>query len=77
MKPFLHGKKNLAIASLRPLSGPPGTSIGATAPAQPVPGDEAGAHVEVVKEGDKIVRIIVTCACGERVEVDCLYQAGA
>ena len=76
MKPFLHGKKNLAIASLRPLSGPLGTASGAVAPAQPGPAESAGAHVEVVKEGDKIVRIIVTCACGERVEVDCLYQAG-
>jgi len=29
-----------------------------------------------VKEGDKVVRLIVTCACGERIEVDCLYPAG-
>jgi hypothetical protein len=33
--------------------------------------------VEVIKEGDKIVRLVVTCACGERVEVECLYPAGS
>jgi hypothetical protein len=36
----------------------------------------ASAHVEVVKEGDKVVRLIVTCTCGERVEIECLYSAG-
>jgi hypothetical protein len=36
----------------------------------------SGAQVEVVKEGDKVVRLVVTCACGERVEVECLYSAG-
>lgn len=35
-----------------------------------------GASVEVVKEGDKVVRLIVTCTCGERIEVECLYPAG-
>lgn len=34
----------------------------------------AGGHsVECVKQGDKVVRLIVTCACGERIEIDCLY----
>ena len=36
----------------------------------------ANAQVEVVKEGDKVVRLIVTCTCGERVEIECLYTAG-
>ena len=36
----------------------------------------SNAQVEVVKEGDKVVRVVVTCACGERVEIDCLYPAG-
>jgi hypothetical protein len=34
-----------------------------------------GPSVEVVKEGDKIVRLIVKCSCGERLEVECLYSA--
>jgi hypothetical protein len=33
--------------------------------------------VECVREGDRVTRLIVTCACGERVEIDCLYAAGA
>ena len=36
----------------------------------------SSAHVEVVKEGDKVVRLIVNCVCGERVEIECLYSAG-
>ena len=38
--------------------------------------DGAGPTVEAVKQGDKIVRLIVTCSCGERIEIDCLYPAG-
>jgi hypothetical protein len=34
------------------------------------------ANVEIVKEGDKVVRMIVTCKCGERLEIECLYPAG-
>ena len=33
-------------------------------------------NIEVVKEGEKVVRLIVTCACGERLEVECLYRPG-
>ena len=36
----------------------------------------AGPTVECVKQGDKIMRLIVTCSCGERIEVECLYPAG-
>ncbi|CAM2826913.1 hypothetical protein [Rariglobus hedericola] len=35
----------------------------------------AGHSVECVKDGDKVVRLIVTCSCGERIEVDCLYPS--
>jgi len=37
----------------------------------------SSAHVEVVKEGDKVIRLVVTCVCGERVEIECLYTAGS
>jgi hypothetical protein len=30
-------------------------------------------NIEAVKEGDKVVRLVITCACGERMEVECLY----
>jgi hypothetical protein len=30
-----------------------------------------------VREGDRVTRLVVVCSCGERVEIDCLYAAGA
>ena len=80
MKSFLQGKKTLSVASLRPppgLSSPhaPACTTHPRAHSAAVPG-ASSATVEVVKEGDKIVRLVVTCVCGERVEVECLYPAG-
>lgn len=88
MKSFLQGKKSLDVAALRL---PPGLSSAAASPREALrqptaakPASHAHAHtsagagasVEVVKEGDKVVRLIVTCTCGERVEVECLYPPG-
>jgi hypothetical protein len=83
MNSFLQGKRILKAEALgrptaatgsaqTPLSRPQRTA-GPAAPASVT----AAAHVEAVKEGDKVVRLIVTCACGERVEVECLYPAGS
>jgi hypothetical protein len=79
MKSFLQGKKSVAMESLRP----PAQFAGAHAPgcepariSAAATAAGASSHVEVVKEGDKVVRLIVHCACGERVEIDCLYSAG-
>lgn len=80
MKSFLQGKKTLALESLRP----PGGASASLAPKCDASRAGAGAHapgassahVEVVKEGDKVVRLVVTCVCGERVEIECLYSAG-
>jgi hypothetical protein len=89
MKSFLHGRKSLESPALRPppaapsaSASLPGTRVPAThthahMPTQVQPGTGTPATVEVVKEGDKVVRLIVTCACGERVEVECLYPAGS
>jgi hypothetical protein len=47
-------------------------------PSAPAPAARGAAHattVECVREGDRITRLIVTCACGERTEIDCLYGA--
>jgi len=83
MKSFLDGKKSLDAPSL---------AAAPRALAHHVPVDQKGhlheapalqghqgskANVEIVKEGDKIVRIFVTCTCGERVEIECLYPAGS
>lgn len=81
MKSFLQGKKTLNTASLRPPGLPGGVALPRPHPAHtPVsvttPG-ASSAHVEVIKEGDKVVRLVVTCVCGERVEIDCLYSAGS
>ncbi len=40
-------------------------------------GPASGPTVECVKQGDKVVRLIITCSCGERIEVDCLYPGAA
>jgi hypothetical protein len=77
MKSFLQGKQALVSDQLRP---PPQFAaerghLGLQQFAAAATG-AAGAQVEVVKEGDKVVRLVVTCACGERVEVECLYSAG-
>lgn len=80
MKSFLQGKKTLAVEPLRP---PPQFAVGLAprcgaghSAANPNAPGGSTAHVEVVKEGDKVVRLIVSCACGERIEIECLYSAG-
>jgi hypothetical protein len=80
MRSFLAGKQAHEAGLNRPAAEPACATVrggplhlpqfGKLAPAT------AGANVEVVKEGDKVVRLVVTCACGERVEVECLYSAG-
>jgi hypothetical protein len=80
MKSFLQGKKTLNTAPLRP---PGAATVNAAlrphahAPVTVVTPGASSAHVEVVKEGDKVVRLVVTCVCGERVEIECLYSAGS
>lgn len=78
MKSFLQGKKTLGVEALR------APAVFATThaprcerpPVSVVTPGASSAHVEVVKEGDKVVRLIVNCVCGEKVEIECLYSAG-
>jgi hypothetical protein len=74
MRPFLQGKKTLVAEALHPPTFKAALPIAGSVTAPTAPG---GPTIEVVKEGDKIVRLVVTCACGERMEVECLYRAGA
>ncbi len=78
MKPFLAGKKSLVgNEPLVPIA--PVLAMGAPATMRPHPVTgkaHASPNIEVVKEGDKVVRLVVTCSCGERMEVECLYPAG-
>lgn len=70
MKPFLLGKKAASSAPLRAQT--PSHAFHGQGLVKPAP---SGPHVEAVKEGDKVVRLLVTCSCGERIEIDCLYPA--
>jgi hypothetical protein len=73
MKSFLQGKRSLEIAPLRAphtSSLPAGMSACAIAPAGAAP------QIDIVKQGDKIIRLVVTCSCGERTEIECLYAPG-
>lgn len=83
MKSFLQGKKALQTSPLRPPGAPSASSPAPRAnghthaPLSVVTPGASSAHVEVIKEGDKVVRLVVTCVCGERVEIECLYTAGS
>jgi hypothetical protein len=77
MKPFLSGRHQVSATNLQPIVGLTATEAIARAashkhsgPAAPTP------SVETIKQGDKIVRLIVTCTCGERIEIECLYPGG-
>lgn len=78
MKPYLQGRRTLSIAPLRaphaPL--PQHAPAGSGAQASAAHAGNAGWSVDVIKEGDKVTRIVVTCSCGERTEITCLYPAG-
>jgi hypothetical protein len=81
MKSFLQGKKTIEAAPLRPPSATCTTHLVARgnphAPLSVTTPGASSAHVEVVKEGGKVVRLVVMCTCGERVEIECLYAAGS
>ena len=34
------------------------------------------ASVEAIKEGDRVVKLVVTCRCGEKIEILCAYAPG-
>lgn len=72
MKPFLNGKKSLAATPLRTVQS--NSPLPVSAIVRPAPN---GPTVEAIKQGDKVMRLVVTCACGERIEIDCLYPAGS
>jgi hypothetical protein len=82
MKSFLQGKKILKAEQLRApglngLAAATAATKPAHTPLSVVTPGASSAHVEVVKEGDKVIRLVVTCVCGERVEIECLYSAGS
>lgn len=76
MKSFLQGRPNPGTCQLRPLGGQASEAV---AKAKGTGADSAAGKspsIECVKQGEKVVRMIVTCSCGERIEIDCLYPGG-
>ena len=84
MKSFLSDRPNSAVASLKPLvekfSSASAAAPRAGSPSGARPATELHAHlpaVECVKQGDRVTHLVVTCTCGERIEIDCLYAGPA
>lgn len=80
MKPFLSDRPRVSTPTVSAATAP---SAGAFALAgSSSPAANHGGHqiesprIECVREGDRITRLVIICACGERIEIDCLYAAG-
>lgn len=87
MKSFLSGKTSLGSAPLssevqKNTLGSARKNANAALPTNNshthgVGGNSVGPQIDLVKEGGKVVRLVITCTCGERIEVECLYPAGS
>ena len=75
MKPFLSGRTQIQSSNLQPIAGFSAAQAVAQANSHHHSKETASPTVETVKQGDKLFRLIVTCSCGERIEIDCLYPA--
>lgn len=77
MKPFLTGRTQVKSTTLQPIPGlGAAEAVARAASSHKHPQETNGPTVETIKQGDKVVRLVVTCSCGERIEIDCLYPAG-
>jgi hypothetical protein len=76
MKAFLTGKSPSPIPALAPSAAASRQALPVLGSVRAAPAQGAGTHIEAIKEGDKVVRLVITCVCGERIEVECLYPAG-
>ncbi len=70
MRHYLHGRPQITGSRLSPAA-----PAADAAPLAPFATAAAGPEIEVVKQGDRVARLIVTCACGERIEVECVYPS--
>ena len=76
MKSFLQGKRSMEITALRAPHTAVAPAGGTCKPAEPGSISGLSPQIDIVKQGDKIMRIVVTCTCGERTEIECLYPPG-
>jgi hypothetical protein len=73
VKSFLVGRKSLETQALRAAHGHH-TALQIAGVVKPAP---TASNVEVIKQGDKVVRLVIKCSCGELIEIECLYPAGS
>jgi hypothetical protein len=79
MKPFLTGRPHAPASSLQSLGDfgkTPVARITGHAHGSVAKDNLTGPTVECIKQGDKVARLVVTCSCGEKIEIECLYPAG-
>lgn len=85
MKDFLHSRPKITSPG-RVVDGRPSSAASADAtaaaqamaafglgPIHALPGAKHDVSVEAIKEGDRVTKLIVTCRCGERIEILCAY----
>jgi len=70
MKHYLHGRPQISDPRLSPAA-----PAGDAAPLASFAAPAALSDIEVVKQGDRVTRLIVTCSCGERIEIECVYPS--
>jgi len=73
LKSFLQGRKAIESKGLR-APHDHRVPLQVTGVVKPAP---TGPNVEVVKQGDKVVRLVIKCSCGELIEIECLYAPGS
>ena len=75
MKSFLSGRTQITGGGLQPMVNATAKPASSALPIHSHGKDASapGATVQCIKQGDQIVRLIVTCTCGEKIEIDCLY----
>jgi hypothetical protein len=56
----------------KPLATPPKPTPGTTTPL-PQPQTACRASLSITRDGDRVIRIQVKCACGELINLDCSY----
>lgn len=76
MKSFLQGRPVQGAGQLRPIGGPGSDAVLKAKATASNASSGKGPTVECIKQGEKVVRMIVTCSCGERIEIECLYPGG-
>ena len=82
MKDFLQNRPRVAAPGGHPKPGDTAPSpLFDAALLGAIPSGGGGRHghdatVEAIKEGDRVTKLIVTCRCGEKIEILCAYAPG-